>query len=161
MGLRHREKGYAEPVIVTDAPAKRFKFGNGEHAYSSSYIVLPPLLLGIKSLRRLQAVLDFDRSVAVFAVDRSERCMIGWPKEPAFDSLPQQIVQPSPVEENYVEAAFVVQRVPEESHVHDPALCQSAEHLHISDDHVHVEHAPKLIPVLPNLKAPLRVARTP
>ena len=89
MGLRYHEKGFAEPIVVTDAPAKRFKFGNGEHAYSSSYtyILLPqtvgdqavqlgvftmdvtgvPLLLGIKSLRRLQAVLDFDRSVAVFA----------------------------------------------------------------------------------------------
>ena len=178
MGLRYHEKGFAEPIVVTDAPAKRFKFGNGEHAYSSSYtyILLPqtvgdqavqlgvftmdvtgvPLLLGIKSLRRLQAVLDFDRSVAVFAAvdpglaihlkrSRSGHMLIDlkgdWLAEGTrLDSLPLQIASPGPVEENYVEAAFAVEHVPGECHVHEPDLCQSAVPPHVSDAHAHVVH---------------------
>ena len=32
MNLRAKARGYVESVVVTDAPAKRFKFGNGEYA---------------------------------------------------------------------------------------------------------------------------------
>ncbi|CAE7347134.1 RE1 [Symbiodinium sp. KB8] len=139
MSLRSRLKGYAEPVVVTDIPAKRFKFGNGEHAYSSSFILLPqtvgeqavqlgvftmdvtgvPLLLGIKSLRRLKAVLDFDRCVAVFAAvdaglaihlkrSRSGHMLIDlkgdWLAEGTrLDNLPQQISNLCFAEENLVE----------------------------------------------------------
>ena len=176
MGLR------AEPVIATDAPAKRFKFGSGEHAFSSSYILLPqtvgdqavqlgvftmdvtgvPLLLGIKSLRRLQAVLDFDRSVAVFAAvdpglaihlkrSRSGHMLIDlkgdWLAEGTrLDSLPQQISTPCSAEENYVETAFVIEgalgEVPD--NVQDP--CQSDEHVPVSESRVlsaHVRAEPR------------------
>ena len=150
MSLRSHLKGYAEPVVVTDVPAKRFKFGNGEHAFSSSFILLPqtvgeqavrlgvftmdvmgvPLLLGIKSLRRLKAVLDFDRCVAVFAAvdaglaihlkrSRSGHMLLDlkgdWLAEGTrLDNLPHQISELCFAEENLVEAAYVVQQVPEE-----------------------------------------------
>ena len=182
MGLRHREKGYAEPVIVTDVPAKRFKFGNGEHAFSSSYILLPqtvgdqavqlgvftmdvtgvPLLLGIKSLRRLQAVLDFDRCVAVFAAvdpglaihlkrSRSGHMLIDlkgdWLAEGTrLDSLPQPISTPCSAEENYVATAFVVVgalgKVPDNG----PDPCQSDERVPVSESRVlsaHVRAEPR------------------
>ena len=115
-----------------------------------------PLLLGIKSLRRLQAVLDFDRSVAVFAAvdpglaihlkrSRSGHMLIDlkgdWLAEGTrLESLPLQIASPGPVEENYVEAAFAVEHVPGECHVHEPDLCQSAVPPHVSDAHAHVVH---------------------
>ena len=92
MCARFAVSGRSEKVIVTDTPPKRFKFGNGEHNFSSSHILLPltlgeyeipmgvftldvqgvPLLIGIKTLRRLQAVLDCHHDVLVLgAVDPS------------------------------------------------------------------------------------------
>ena len=163
MSLRSRLKGYAEPVVVTDIPAKRFKFGNGEHAYSSSFILLPqtvgeqavqlgvftmdvtgvPLLLGIKSLRRLKAVLDFDRCVAVFAAvdaglaihlkrSRSGHMLIDlkgdWLAEGTrLDNLPQQISNLCFAEENLVEAAYVVQPVSDESHADERSPCSAPQ----------------------------------
>ena len=147
MNLRAKARGYVESEVVTDVPAKRFKFGNGEYAYSSSYILLPqivgdnavqlgvvtmdvvgvPLLLGIKTLPRLKAVLDFDRCLAVFtAVDsglaielrrsRSGHLLIDlkgdWLAEGTrLSSLSSQISQSSLVEENYFGEAFVVHSV--------------------------------------------------
>ncbi|CAE7207895.1 GIP [Symbiodinium sp. CCMP2592] len=86
MKARHQHLGVAEQVQVVDQPPKRFKFGNGEYAYSASYILLPqqlgdheiqlgiftldvtgvPLLVGIRTLRRLGAVLDLSKFVIVF-----------------------------------------------------------------------------------------------
>ena len=99
-----------------------------------------PLLLGIKSLRRLQAVLDFDRCVAFFAAvdpglaihlkrSRSDHMLIDlkgdWLAEGTrLDSLPQQISTPCSAEENYVETAFVIEgalgEVPD--NVQDPSV---------------------------------------
>ena len=92
MKARHQHLGVAEQVRVVDQPPKRFKFGNGEYAFSASYILLPqqlgdqeiqlgiftldvtgvPLLVGIRTLRRLGAVLDLSKFIIVFtAVDLS------------------------------------------------------------------------------------------
>ena len=89
MGARVKAGGCNE-VKVVDTPPKRFKFGNGEHGYSASYLLIPqnvgdvkihlgiytldvvgvPVLIGIRTLRRLKTVIDFERCVAVFsAVD--------------------------------------------------------------------------------------------
>ena len=147
MNLRAKARGYVESVVVTDAPAKRFKFGNGEYAYSSPYILLPqtvgdhevqlgvftmdvvgvPLLLGIKTLHRLKAVLDFDKCLAVFtAVDsglaielrrsRSGHLLIDlkgdWLAEGTrLSSLSSQISHSSLVEENFFGEAYVVHAV--------------------------------------------------
>ena len=174
MSMRSHVKGYAEPVVVTDIPAKRFKFGNGEHAYSSSFILLPqtvgeqavqlgvftmdvigvPLLLGIKSLRRLKAVLDFDRCVAVFAAvdaglaihlkrSRSGHMLIDlkgdWLAEGTrLDNLPQQISELCFAEENLVEAAYVVQPVSDELSA-DDSPCTA--HEHHAEPHFHDVHA--------------------
>ncbi|CAE7325309.1 RE1 [Symbiodinium microadriaticum] len=86
MKLRHRHLGYAEDFHVVDKAPKRFKFGNGETAFSASYLLLPqqlgdhevhlgiytldvtgvPVLVGIKTLHRLGAVLDLAKFVVVF-----------------------------------------------------------------------------------------------
>ena len=72
---------------VLDQPPKKFKFGNGEFAVSSSFLLLPqqigehhvdlgvytldvvgvPVLIGIKTMMRLHAVVDFAHCRAVFA----------------------------------------------------------------------------------------------
>ena len=94
-----------------------------------------PLLLGIKSLRRLKAVLDFDRCVAVFAAvdaglaihlkrSRSGHMLIDlkgdWLAEGTrLDNLPQQLSNLCFAEENLVEAAYVVQPESDESHADD------------------------------------------
>ncbi|CAE7247762.1 unnamed protein product [Symbiodinium sp. CCMP2592] len=93
MIARRQSTGRSDQVQVTDEPPKRFKFGNGAHGYSASHVLLPqrlgelcvnlgvftldvqgvPLLIGVKTLRRLHAVLDFHRDVIVFgAVDPSK-----------------------------------------------------------------------------------------
>ena len=86
MIARKQATGRDERIQVTEEPPKRFRFGNGAHGYSASHVLLPqrlgelcinlaiytldvenvPLLVGIKTLRRLQAVLDFHRDVVVF-----------------------------------------------------------------------------------------------
>ena len=79
-----------ESVEVAAVPAKRFKFGNGTRDTSSSCVLIPqrlgntslklqiytldcegvPILVGMKSLRRLRAVIDFSKCLAIFvAVD--------------------------------------------------------------------------------------------
>ncbi|CAE7470265.1 unnamed protein product [Symbiodinium sp. CCMP2592] len=79
-----------EEISVTNVPPKRFKFGNGSQDMSSSHVLLPvtlgarkvpmgiytldvegvPLLIGIKTLRRLRSVIDCHRDVLVMgAVD--------------------------------------------------------------------------------------------
>ena len=85
--IKEGQDGQAVGLEVTREPVKRFKFGNGEHAYASSYVLLDqmlgdrkiqlgmftldvegvPVLLGMKTLRRLKAVIDFDRCLVVFA----------------------------------------------------------------------------------------------
>ena len=75
------------PFRVIDCPPKKFKFGNGECSQSSSYLLLPqqigehqvemgvytldvegvPILIGIKTMMRLHAVVDFAHCYAVFA----------------------------------------------------------------------------------------------
>ncbi|CAE7201713.1 RE1, partial [Symbiodinium sp. KB8] len=72
---------------VIEQPAKKFKFGNGECSQSSSYLLLPqqigdqqvelgvytldvvgvPILIGIKTMMKLHAVVDFVHCRAVFA----------------------------------------------------------------------------------------------
>ena len=90
MLARFHQTGKIERVTVTSTPMKRFKFGNGSQDMSASHILLPvmlgqhavpmgvytldvsgvPLLIGIKTLRRLHAVLDCHRDVLVLgAVD--------------------------------------------------------------------------------------------
>ena len=89
MRARYQRLGVAEQVHVADQAPKRFKFGNGEYAFSSSYLLLSqqlgdqevhlgihtldvvgvPLLVGIRTLRRLGAVLDLSRFIVVFTVD--------------------------------------------------------------------------------------------
>ena len=85
--LKEAQQGGTVGLEVTRDPVKRFKFGNGEHAYASSYVLLDqvlgerkiqlgmftldvegvPVLLGMKTLRRLKAIIDFDRCLVVFA----------------------------------------------------------------------------------------------
>ena len=85
--LKEAQDGKPVGLEVTQEPVKRFKFGNGEHAYASSYVLLDqmlgerriqlgmftldvegvPVLLGMKTLRRLKAIIDFDRCLVVFA----------------------------------------------------------------------------------------------
>ena len=85
--LKEVQDGKPVGLEVTQEPVKRFKFGNGEHAYASSYVLLDqmlgerriqlgmftldvegvPVLLGMKTLRRLKAIIDFDRCLVVFA----------------------------------------------------------------------------------------------
>ena len=85
--LKEARDGKPVGLEVTQEPVKRFKFGNGEHAYASSYVLLDqmlgerkiqlgmftldvegvPVLLGMKTLRRLKAIIDFDRCLVVFA----------------------------------------------------------------------------------------------
>ncbi|CAE7706187.1 GIP [Symbiodinium sp. CCMP2456] len=90
MVARFAITGSPEQVMVTNEAPKRFKFGNGAQDMSSSHILLPvtlgqqqvpmgiftldvvgvPLLIGIKTLRRLCSVLDCHRGVLVMgAVD--------------------------------------------------------------------------------------------
>ena len=90
MRARHEVSGQQEVITVTSTPPERFKFGNGAHDMSASHILLPvtlgqkqvpmgvftldvqgvPLLIGIKTLRRLRAVLDCHHDVLVLgAVD--------------------------------------------------------------------------------------------
>eukprot|EP00439_Symbiodinium_sp_Y106_P052859 s615_g7.t1 len=86
MKVRYQQRGYPESVHVMDQPPKKFKSGNGETAFSSSYILLPqqlgdqevhlgiytldvvgvPVLVGIKTLHRLGAVLGLAKFVVVF-----------------------------------------------------------------------------------------------
>ena len=103
-----------------------------------------PVLLGIKSLRRLKAVLDFDRCVAVFAAvdaglaihlkrSRSGHMLIDlkgdWLAEGTrLDNLPQQISNLCFAEENLVEAAYVVQPLSDESHADECSPCSAPEH---------------------------------
>ena len=88
MTARKQATGRDEQIQVTEEPPKRFRFGNGAHGYSASHVLLPQRLgelcinlaiytldvvVGIKTLRRLQAVLDFHRDVVVFgAIDPSK-----------------------------------------------------------------------------------------
>ena len=89
--MRARERMRSFPMDpsfqVLDQPPKKFKFGNGEFAVSSSYLLLPqqigdhqvdlgiytldvvgvPILLGIKTMVKLHAVVDFVHCRAVFA----------------------------------------------------------------------------------------------
>ena len=85
--LKEAQDGKPMGLEVTQEPVKRLKFGNGEHAYASSYVLLDqmlgerriqlgmftldvegvPVLLGMKTLRRLKAIIDFDRCLVVFA----------------------------------------------------------------------------------------------
>ena len=85
--LRQACSGEDLNLEVTQEPVKRFKFGNGEHAFASSYVLLEqvlgdtrvrlgmytldvvgvPILLGMKTLKRLKAVIDFSRCMVVFA----------------------------------------------------------------------------------------------
>ena len=85
--IKETRDGKAVGLEVTQEPVKRFKFGNGEYAYASSYVLLDqmlgdrkiqlgvytldvegvPVLLGMKTLRRLKAIIDFDRCLVVFA----------------------------------------------------------------------------------------------
>ena len=87
MKLKETKQGKPVGLEVTQEPVKRFKFGNGEHGYASSYVLLDqvlgerkmqlgmftldvagvPVLLGMKTLRRLKAIIDFDRCLVVFA----------------------------------------------------------------------------------------------
>ena len=87
VNLKEVQHGKPVGLEVTREPVKRFKFGNGEHAYASSYVLLDqvlgerkiqlgmftldvegvPVLLGMKTLRRLKAIIDFDRCLVVFA----------------------------------------------------------------------------------------------
>ncbi|CAE7725645.1 RE2 [Symbiodinium sp. CCMP2592] len=90
MLARYEVTSQVEEVAVTNAAPKRFKFGNGSHDMSSSHILLPvtlgthqvpmgiytldvegvPLLIGIKTLRRLRSVIDCHRDIPVMgAVD--------------------------------------------------------------------------------------------
>ena len=90
MLARFRQTGQIERVTVTSTPMKRFKFGNGSQDLSASHVLIPvmlgqqavpmgvynldvsgvPLLVGIKTLRRLRAVIDCHRDVLVLgAVD--------------------------------------------------------------------------------------------
>ncbi|CAE7373259.1 RE1 [Symbiodinium necroappetens] len=77
----------ASSFQVLDHPPKRFKFGNGEFAASASFVLLPqqigdhhvdlgvytldvvgvPVLIGIKTMMRLHAIVDFAHCRAVFA----------------------------------------------------------------------------------------------
>ena len=85
MLARFRLCGQSEEVEVSAAPAKRFKFGNGTHSMSASCILVPrvgdmqlklqlytldcegvPILIGMRTLRRLKAVVDFSKSLAIF-----------------------------------------------------------------------------------------------
>ena len=90
MLARFQQTGQIERVTVTSTPMKRFKFGNGSQDLSASHVLIPvmlgqqavpmgvytldvsgvPLLVGIKTLRRLRAVIDCRRDVLVLgAVD--------------------------------------------------------------------------------------------
>ena len=90
MLARFQQTGQIERVTVTSTPMKRFKFGNGSQDLSASHVLIPvmlgqqavpmrvytldvsgvPLLVGIKTLRRLRAVIDCHRDVLVLgAVD--------------------------------------------------------------------------------------------
>ncbi|CAE7352648.1 RE1, partial [Symbiodinium microadriaticum] len=82
-----RASGGPPSFKVVDQPAKKFKFGNGECSQSSSYLLLPqqigdqqmelgvytldvvgvPILIGIKTMMKLHAVVDFAHCRAVFA----------------------------------------------------------------------------------------------
>ena len=89
MGVR-RSMGTSQSASsfqVLDHPPKRFKFGNGEFAASASFVLLPqqigdhhvdlgvytldvvgvPVLVGIKTMMRLHAIVDFAHCRAVFA----------------------------------------------------------------------------------------------
>ncbi|CAE7907904.1 bacA, partial [Symbiodinium necroappetens] len=89
MGVRRSmsPSSSASSFQVLDQPPKRFKFGNGEFAASSSFVLLPqrigdhqvelgvytldvvgvPVLIGIKTMMRLHAIVDFAHCRAVFA----------------------------------------------------------------------------------------------
>ncbi|CAE7438764.1 unnamed protein product [Symbiodinium sp. CCMP2592] len=144
MRARHQHLGYAEEVRVVDQPPKRFKFGNGEYAYSASYILLPqqlgaqaiqlgiftldvsgvPLLVGIRTMRRLGAVLDLSKFVIVFtAVDMNRAIPLrrspsghalldlrgDWLSGGCLVSdLGRDIHSCPPPEENFVESAYML-----------------------------------------------------
>ena len=113
-----------------------------------------PLLLGITTLRRLEAVLDVDRCMAVFvAVDaglaidlkrsRSGHLLIDlkgdWMSEGTrLDSLPQQIVTPPPVQEKYFGEAYVVQLACESARGPVTEAPQRPEPSAFCDQSVHV-----------------------
>ncbi|CAE7435688.1 unnamed protein product [Symbiodinium sp. CCMP2592] len=177
MRARRQHLGCAEEVRVVDQPPKRFKFGNGEYAYSASYILLPqqlgaqaiqlgifaldvsgvPLLVGIRTMRRLGAVLDLSRFVIVFtAVDMNRAIPLrrspsghalldlrgDWLSGGCLVSdLGKDITSMPPPEENFVESAYMLSDGDQgtgESHEQssaEPALeaelpCQSELHGH-------------------------------
>ena len=83
---RFQLNGRTEEVEVSAAPPKRFKFGNGTFSMSSSCVLVPqsvgelqlrlqlytldcegvPILIGMRTLRRLKAVVDFSKCLAIF-----------------------------------------------------------------------------------------------
>ncbi|CAE6950806.1 RE1 [Symbiodinium sp. CCMP2592] len=85
--FRFELHGNADQFRISDVPSRRFRFGNGATGFSLSHLLIPqdlgdvqvelgiysldvqnvPILLGIKSLRSLKTVIDFDKDVAVFA----------------------------------------------------------------------------------------------
>ena len=86
MQARFQLNGRTEEVEVSAAPPKRFKFGNGTFSMSSSCVLVPqsvgelqlrlqlytldcegvPILIGMRTLRRLKAVVDFSKCLAIF-----------------------------------------------------------------------------------------------
>ena len=86
MQARLQLSGVTEEVGVSAAPPKGFKFGNGTFSMSSSCVLVPqsigdlqlrlqlytldcegvPILIGMRTLRRLKAVVDFSKCLAIF-----------------------------------------------------------------------------------------------
>ena len=87
--MRHRFELHGRPddFKISDVPIRRFRFGNGSLGFSMSHMLIPqelgnahvdlgiysldvenvPILLGIRTLRSLKTVLDFEKDIAVFA----------------------------------------------------------------------------------------------
>eukprot|EP00439_Symbiodinium_sp_Y106_P061006 s2874_g9.t1 len=87
LAVRYETYGRAEEFRVSDAPPRRFRFGNGALGFSVSHLLLPqdlgqsridlgifaldvervPILIGVRTLRSLSTVIDFQHDVAVFS----------------------------------------------------------------------------------------------
>ncbi|CAE7230659.1 RE1 [Symbiodinium necroappetens] len=87
MQFRFELHGRPDVFKISDVPPRRFRFGNGALGFSLSHMLIPqelgdvqvdlgiysldvqnvPILLGIRTLRSLKTVIDFQKDVAVFA----------------------------------------------------------------------------------------------
>ena len=141
---RFEIQGSVEELEVRANPGRRFRFGNGLCEHATSHVLLNqtvgslhlrlgiftldvervPILIGIRTLNKMKAIIDTNRSIAVFAAvdpglgiplqkSRSGHLLLNLARdwlEQGFrlDSIPSHILQEPEEEQNFVEDASPV-----------------------------------------------------